>query len=163
MTHTSTRAWLAVGAVTASVLLLASCSSDGGDGDATGPASSPAAGASSHGTADVRERKLTAEAQDVLAAASGGTRVEAGAERVTDGIHIEPLLREGKTYKLSLVCVGSGSARVTMTPASVGPSAEVPCDRSIVQQRITAPKQVRIDADGAKGSVGVIAWQIDTA
>ncbi|MFG2814117.1 hypothetical protein [Streptomyces sp. NPDC048410] len=161
MTHTILRASLVAGAVTVSVLLLASCSSGGGDGDATGPASSSAGGAS-RDTADAREKKLTAEAQDVLAAASNGTKVEAGAERVSDGIHTEPLLRQGKTYKLSLVCVGSGSARVTLTPASVGPSAEVPCDRSIVQQRITAAEQVRIDADGVKGSVGVIAWQIDT-
>ncbi|MFF3990208.1 hypothetical protein ACFY0B_37250 [Streptomyces sp. NPDC001797] len=88
--------------------------------------------------------------------------VEAGAERVTDGVHTEPTLSQGKTYKLNLVCVGSGSAQLTFSPASTGPKTEVPCDQSVVQQRITAHKPVRIDVDGVKGSTGVIAWQIDT-
>lgn len=38
---------------------------------------------------------------------------------------------------------------------------EVPCDQSVVQQRITAHKPVRVDVDGAKGSTGVLAWRID--
>ncbi|MGW1798419.1 hypothetical protein ACWCQN_21135 [Streptomyces sp. NPDC001984] len=82
---------------------------------------------------------------------------------MTDGIHTEPALSEGKTYKLNLVCFGSGSAQVKFTPASAGPKVSVPCDRSIVQQRITGSKStVHIDVDGAKGATGVIAWQIDT-
>ncbi|MEU6813842.1 hypothetical protein [Streptomyces sp. NPDC046860] len=48
-----------------------------------------------------------------------------------------------------------------MTPASPGANTEVPCDRTIVRQRITASGRVRIDADAAEGSTGVIAWQID--
>ena len=89
--------------------------------------------------------------------------VEAGAERVTDGIHTQPTLSQGKTYKLNLVCMGSGNAHLTLTPADTGPKADVPCDQSVVQQRITAHKlPVRIDVEGAKGSTGVIAWQIDT-
>jgi hypothetical protein len=81
---------------------------------------------------------------------------------VTDGVHTEPTLSRGKTYKLNLVCVGSGSAQLTLSPTSIGPKTEVPCDQSVVQQRITAHQPVRIDVDGAKGSTGVIAWQIDT-
>jgi hypothetical protein len=38
----------------------------------------------------------------------------------------------------------------------------VPCDQSVVQQRITVHKPVRIDVDGTTGSTGVIAWRIDT-
>ncbi|WP_328481343.1 hypothetical protein OHS71_23565 [Streptomyces sp. NBC_00377] len=87
--------------------------------------------------------------------------VEAGAERVTDGIHTEPSLSEGKAYKLNLVCVGKGSAQLTFTPTSAGTETEVPCDQSVVQQRITGHKPVRIDVDSAKASTGVIAWQID--
>lgn len=98
-----------------------------------------------------------------LAAVQGGTMVESGAERVTDGVHTEPSLSKGRTYKLNVVCVGSGSAHVTFTPASAGSKAEVPCDRSVVQQRITTHElPVRIDVDGTNGSTGVIAWQIDT-
>ncbi|MGJ5759930.1 hypothetical protein [Streptomyces galbus] len=87
--------------------------------------------------------------------------VEAGAERVTDGIHTEPSLSEGRTYRLNLVCVGTGRVQLAFTPTSAGTETEVPCDRSVVQQRITAHEPIRIDVDGTKGSTGVIAWQID--
>jgi hypothetical protein len=162
MTNLSSRAWFVGCAVAASALLLTSCTSGSGDGEADKTSSPPAASAS-QATAKAREKKLTDQAQAVLAAVQGGTMVEAGAERVTDGIHTEPTLSQGKTYKLNLVCVGSGSAQLTLAPASTGPKTEVPCDQSVVQQRITARKlPVRIDVDGAKGSTGVIAWQIDT-
>ncbi|MER5371730.1 hypothetical protein [Streptomyces sp. NPDC002553] len=59
------------------------------------------------------------------------------------------------------MCVGKDSAQLTFTPTSAGPKTEVPCDQSVVQQRITVHKPIRIDVDGAKGSTGVIAWQID--
>ncbi|NMI59747.1 hypothetical protein FNV62_27910 [Streptomyces sp. RLB3-17] len=87
--------------------------------------------------------------------------VEAGSERVIDGIHTEPSLSEGRSYRLNLVCVGNGTARLTFTPASTGTDTEVPCDQSVVQQRITAHKPVHVDVDGAKGSTGVLAWRID--
>jgi hypothetical protein len=51
---------------------------------------------------------------------------------------------------------------LTFTPASTGTKTKVPCDQSVVQQRIIVHKPVRIDVDGTKGSTGVIAWQIDT-
>ncbi|MET8245991.1 hypothetical protein ABZV31_17160 [Streptomyces sp. NPDC005202] len=107
------------------------------------------------------EKKFTEQAQAALATAQSGKMVEAGAERVADGIHTEPSLSEGKTYRLNLVCVGSGSAQLTFTPASTGTETKVPCDQSVVQQRITVHKPIRIDVDGAKGSTGVIAWRID--
>jgi hypothetical protein len=47
------------------------------------------------------------------------------------------------------------------TARAIGPREEVPCDQSVVQQRITAHKPVRVDVDGAKGSTGVLAWRID--
>jgi hypothetical protein len=50
---------------------------------------------------------------------------------------------------------------LTFTPASTGTDTEVPCDQSVVQQRITAHKPVHVDVDGAKGSTGVLAWRID--
>ncbi|MFF3709409.1 hypothetical protein [Streptomyces phaeochromogenes] len=81
---------------------------------------------------------------------------------MADGIHTEPNLGEDKAYKLNLVCFGSGNAQLTFTPGSAGTKTTVPCDQSVVQQRITAHKLIRIDVDGAKGSTGVIAWQIDT-
>ncbi|MBX7555298.1 hypothetical protein K1Y78_47205 [Streptomyces sp. tea 10] len=83
-------------------------------------------------------------------------------ERVTDGIHSEPTLDTGKNHRLSPVCFGNGSTDVKLIPPSAGRQTQVPCDQSVVQQRITAPKQLRLDVDAAKGTTGVIAWQIDT-
>ncbi|MFF0224365.1 hypothetical protein [Streptomyces sp. NPDC004629] len=85
--------------------------------------------------------------------------VAAGAERVSDGIHTEPGLSAGRTYRLSLVCFGSGSARLAVTPEST--RTPVPCDQSVIQRRITVNKRVRIDVNSTNGSSGVIAWRID--
>ncbi|MGX4691149.1 hypothetical protein [Streptomyces sp. JNUCC 63] len=144
-----------------SAFLIAACTTSANDGD-KGANSSPSPVPSLSQTATgPSEKKLTEQAQAALAAVHSGTLVEAGAERVTDGIHIEPHLDKGKTYRLNLVCVGSGSARLEFEPASVGTESKVPCDESVVQQRIIADKPVRIDVDGADGATGMIAWQID--
>jgi hypothetical protein len=163
MTNVSRRARLFTGCVVAaSALLLTSCSSGNG-GETAHQTPSPPEASASQTTTTTQDQELTDQAQAALAAVQGGKMIEAGAERVTDGIHTEPTLSQGKTYKLNLVCIGSGNARLTFTPASTGQRADVPCDQSVVQQRITAHKMpVRIDVDGAKGSTGVIAWRIDT-
>ncbi|WP_329218861.1 hypothetical protein OG352_20895 [Streptomyces sp. NBC_01485] len=160
MTYSSPRAWLAGCAVAASIFMVTSCTSGSADGNASKDHSPPAA-SGSQAVTGASEKKLTEQAQAALAAVHNGKMVEAGAERVTDGIHTEPSLSEGKAYRLNLVCVGNGSAQLTFTPASTGTEAKVPCDQSVVQQRITVHKSVRIDIDGAKGSTGVIAWRID--
>ncbi|MEU8484373.1 hypothetical protein [Streptomyces sp. NPDC048641] len=46
-------------------------------------------------------------------------------------------------------------------PTNSGTKTTAPCDGSVVQQRITADKLVRINVDGSKGANGVVAWQID--
>ncbi|MCZ4509519.1 hypothetical protein O3Q52_15190 [Streptomyces sp. ActVer] len=160
MTYSSPRAWLTGCAVAASSFLLASCTSGSGDDTNANSSSSPAPSVSQTATGS-SEKKLTEQAQAALAAVHSGTMVEAGAERVTDGIHTEPNLSEGKTYRLNLVCFGSGNAQLAFTPGSAGAKTTVPCDQSVVQQRITANKPIRIDVDGTKGSTGMIAWQID--
>ncbi|MGW4275407.1 hypothetical protein ACWEGQ_24330 [Streptomyces seoulensis] len=81
---------------------------------------------------------------------------------MADGIHSEPTLVKGKTYRLSLACAGKGNARLTFVPANAGRQATVPCDGSVGQQRITGGGPVRIDVYGTEGSTGVIAWQIDS-
>ncbi|MFI1537737.1 hypothetical protein [Streptomyces anandii] len=163
MSNLSPRAWFAGCAVATSALLLTACTSGSGDGEAANKTSSPSTASTSQAATGAQEKKLTDQAQTALASVRSGTMVEAGAERVTDGIHTEPNLNQGKTYKLDLVCIGKGKAQLTLTPASTGPKTELPCDKSVVQQRITVQKlPVRIDVDGVKGSTGVIAWQIDT-
>ncbi|MFI1704810.1 hypothetical protein [Streptomyces griseoruber] len=163
MTHSNPRTKrFAAGAILLSALVITGCSGSADD-EGNGADSSPSITPSSTRTAaETSEKQLTQQAQAALAAVQGGTLVEAGAERVSDGIHTEPELTSGKAYKLNLVCVGTGSAQLTFSPASAGKKATVPCDRSVVQQRITADKAVRIDVDGTEGSTGVIAWQIDT-
>jgi hypothetical protein len=81
----------------ASAFLLTSCTSGSGDGKAA-DSSSPVPSVPQKTTGSP-EKKLTEQAQAALAAVHGGTMVEAGAERVTDGIHTEPTLGEGKTYR----------------------------------------------------------------
>ncbi|MEU4613530.1 hypothetical protein [Streptomyces umbrinus] len=161
MTYSSMRARLAGCAVAASAFLLASCTaSNNGDSEKANPSSSPTRSVSETAT-QPSEKKLTEQAQATLAAVHSGKLVEAGVERVTDGIHTGPTLSADKTYRLNLVCIGSGSAQLAFTPTSTGTATTVPCDKSVVQQRITGKKPVRIDVDGAKGSTGVVAWQID--
>jgi hypothetical protein len=162
MTHSSPRtAWFAGSAVLVSAFLITACTTSGNDGDKGANASPSPPPSSTRTAAEPSERKLTEQAQAALTAVHGGTLVEAGAERVGDGIHTEPALSKGKSYRLNLVCVGSGSARLEFVPASAGTEATVPCDDSVVQQRIIGDKAVRINVDGAEGSTGVIAWRLD--
>ncbi|MCL7425641.1 hypothetical protein [Streptomyces sp. YS415] len=145
---------LAACAAVSSALLLTSCTASGSGEDTADPRpTSTAAGPS--------ERELTERAQAAIAAVRGGTMVEAGVERVRDGIHTEPGLSEGKDYRLTLVCVGTGTARLAFVPARAAAEASVPCDESVVRQRITGGEFVRIDVVGAEGATGVVAWQID--
>jgi hypothetical protein len=108
------------------------------------------------------EEKLSGQAKAALAAVRSGAMVESGVERVADGIHTEPDLPQGRTYRLDVVCVGTGTAQVTFTPASAGAKTTVPCDQSVVQRRITGRESLHIDVDGAKGATGVLAWVIGT-
>ncbi|MGW3914469.1 hypothetical protein ACWEBX_23520 [Streptomyces sp. NPDC005070] len=157
--RSNSRSYLAVYAVVASVFLVVSCTS--GSGEGKGAPSASSAPSESRTADEASEKKLTEQAQAALAAVHSGKLVEAGVERVSDGIHTEPTLGEGKTYRLNVVCFGRGSAQLTFVPASAGTKTEVPCDQSVVQQRITMRKWVHIDVDGAEGSTGMIAWQVD--
>ncbi|MFD9460287.1 hypothetical protein [Streptomyces sp. NPDC060027] len=165
MTYSNPRAYLAACAVAASAFLLASCTSGSGEGEAASAPPSTSVPSESRTANASSEKKFTEQAQAALAAVRSGKMVETGVERVADGIHTEPTLSEGKTYRLNVVCFGSGSAQLTFVPASVGTETKVPCDQSVVQQRvqqrITMHRSIHIDVDGAKGSTGMIAWQIE--
>ncbi|WP_231905640.1 hypothetical protein [Streptomyces davaonensis] len=147
-----------------SAFLLTSCTTSDSGEDTTAPRPSSPAPSPTRTTpepSEPSEKDLTERAQAAIAAVRSGTLVEAGVERVSDGIHTEPGLSKGKTYRLNLVCAGSGSAQVRFVPTQAGTAASVPCDESVVQQRITGDELVRINVNGAEGSTGVIAWQID--
>ncbi|MFJ5779944.1 hypothetical protein [Streptomyces sp. NPDC093094] len=160
MTSLTSRTCLTACAVTASALLLASCTSGGKDTAGTAP--SPAPSASAAFTASgASEEKLTQQLGAALDGFRTGTVIESGAERIQEGIHTEPLLTEGAVYRLNLVCVGKGSAQALFTPEGAGDKTAVPCDGSVVQQRITADGPLRIDVDGRAGATGMVAWEID--
>ncbi|WAZ22754.1 hypothetical protein STRCI_004045 [Streptomyces cinnabarinus] len=144
-----------------SAFLLASCTSSDDAENTSAPRPTSPAPSPTGTTSGPPEKDLTERAQAAIAAVHSGTLVEAGVERVSDGIHTEPGLSKGRTYQLNLVCAGNGSARLQFVPAQAGAETSVPCDESVVQQRITGDELVRINVAGAKGSTGVIAWQID--
>src|SRR5690242_13571884 len=78
----------------------------------------------------VDAKKLGAQATAALDAAGtlspdDDRLVEAGLERVTDGIHTRPELKQGKSYQLVVACAGEGSVNVTVERQ---PSRAVDCD-----------------------------------
>ncbi|MFD5711538.1 hypothetical protein ACFWHW_14265 [Streptomyces pharetrae] len=158
----SVRACLTALAVASSAVLLASCTSDSGDTVGATPSSTATTSATSSAESPgASEEKLTEQAEAALAGFHNGTLVESGVERVSEGIHTEPTLTKGEAYRISIACAGTGSAQLRFTPASAGEKATVPCDSTVVQQRITPDKPVRIHIDGQAGATGMIAWQID--
>lgn len=149
-------------AVAASVLLLASCSQDSDEHSAARSTPPPQATAHAPASSSTPDRALLRRATSVMASVAGGVLVEGGSERVGDGIHTRPVLKKGKTYRLVLTCVGRGSAHLTVAPTTSGSDATVPCDQSVVQQRINGSGAVRIDVVGAERSRGGLAWRIVT-
>ncbi|MEU6240849.1 hypothetical protein [Streptomyces sp. NPDC047024] len=109
------------------------------------------------------ERELAAQARAALDA--GGSRrasmVESGVERVSEGVHTEPGTQPGRVYRLTVVCAGQGTAKVTLASGAPVRAKTVPCDRSEVFERFMGARGVRIDVDGGAGATGMIAWRID--
>jgi hypothetical protein len=151
-------AWL-VGCVVAQALLLTSCTSD--NNSASDPTASPTA--TRRSTELETERKLTAEVQSALDAITdrGGSMVESGVERVSDGVHTQPDLAEGVTYKVSVVCAGKGDTEIVFTPTAAGSKKQVPCDGTVVFQRFAAKGSLQLDVQGKPGATGMIAWRIN--
>ncbi|MFM9457635.1 hypothetical protein [Streptomyces europaeiscabiei] len=151
-------AWL-VGCVLAQALLLTSCTSD--YNSASDPTASPTA--TRRSTEPESEKKLTAEVRSALDAVTdqGGSMVESGVERVSDGAHTQPGLAEDVTYEVAVVCAGKGDAEIVFTPAAAGSRKLVPCDGTVVLQRFAAKESLRLDVQGKPGATGMIAWRIN--
>ncbi|MFJ2171004.1 hypothetical protein [Streptomyces griseofuscus] len=134
-------------------LLLTACSAKG----------DPAPAATHHRGGAQADRKLTAQAQSALDAASdgGSSMVESGVERVSDGVHTQPGLTHGAAYKLTVVCIGKGAAELVVTSAGAGGKKAVPCDGSVVFERLTAESALKVDVQGKPGAAGMIAWRIN--
>ncbi|WP_238440763.1 hypothetical protein [Streptomyces sp. TR1341] len=144
--------WLLGGAVIPALLLTA-CSAKG----------DPAPAATHHSGGAQADKKLTAQAQSALDAASddGGSMVESGVERVSDGVHTRPGLTHGAAYKVTVVCAGKGAAELVVAPTGAGGKKAVPCDGSVVFERLTAESALKVDVQGKPGAAGMIAWRIN--
>ncbi|PKW12463.1 hypothetical protein SAMN05428944_0273 [Streptomyces sp. 1222.5] len=142
-----------------SILLLSSCSQS--SDDHTKPSPSRAGTISPSGPSSTPDGQLIKRATSVVASVPGGALLEGGSERVKDGIHTRPVLREGKAYRLVLACVGQGRALLTVVPKKSGADAVIPCDQAVVQQRIKGHGPVHIDVVGSKGTTGALAWRIN--
>ncbi|OIK24140.1 hypothetical protein VT52_029075 [Streptomyces malaysiense] len=89
--------------------------------------------------------------------------VESGVERVSDGVHTRPDLAQGTDYKLTVVCAGKGAAEIVVAPSGAGGKKAVPCDGSVVFERLTAEGTLKVDVQGEPGAAGMIAWRINKA
>ncbi|WP_406054407.1 hypothetical protein OG462_03765 [Streptomyces sp. NBC_01077] len=84
--------------------------------------------------------------------------VASGLERVREGMHtVSPLKKRG-AYKVSVVCVGTGTVKVSI--ADKAPQS-VPCDGVSAGQRVeNAPAQLPVHIAAVAGATGMVAWQI---
>ncbi|MEU5531903.1 hypothetical protein [Streptomyces sp. NPDC020362] len=150
--------WL-LGCALVPTLLLTACTSD--HHTERGATASPSA---AHHTASPQgDKRLTDQVQSALDAVTdkGSSMVESGVERVSDGVHTQPDLSQGAIYKLAVVCAGKGTAEIAFTPAVAGSKKPVPCDQSVVFERLTAKGSLRLDIQGGSGATGMIAWRIN--
>jgi hypothetical protein len=136
--------------------LLSGCTSETNSSDA--PATESASPTPSL-SEESREKELGDQATAALDAAGNDSRfVEAGLERVREGIHTRPDLKQGKPYQLVVACAGKGAVNVTIDG---DPPRVVDCDGVSNRQRITGTSgPLKIDVNGAKGSSGMVAWRI---
>lgn len=152
-----------------SVALAAGCTSD--TSGATGPGASksrPGQQPTNPSDAPARtEAKLAKQLEEVLGTEevsdSDPLFVEAGLERVSDGIHTEPELVRGRSYELAVACAGQGG--VTLSVALDNPARRtVHCDGVPIRLRVTgSAAKVGIDTEGMPGATGMVAWRLDKA
>ncbi|MFC9592021.1 hypothetical protein ACFTUC_19805 [Streptomyces sp. NPDC056944] len=84
--------------------------------------------------------------------------VASGLERVRDGAHDRSPLTKGKTYRVSVACVGTGNVKVVIAD---GAPRSLPCDGASTGRRVTlAAARLPIDITGTSGATGMVAWQI---
>ncbi|MGW3389920.1 hypothetical protein [Streptomyces cinereoruber] len=84
--------------------------------------------------------------------------MESGLERVREGVHHRSPLMKGKTYKLSVVCVGTGGVQVVIAD---GDPQSVPCDGVPASRRVeSSPEQLPVDITAEAGATGMVAWQV---
>ncbi|MFD7786144.1 hypothetical protein ACFV4Q_24085 [Streptomyces nojiriensis] len=89
---------------------------------------------------------------------NGSEFVESGLERVPAGVHTRSSLMEGRTYKVSVACVGTGTVKLVIGEQAPQP---VPCDGTSATRRVqNSPAQLPINIAAASDATGMIAWRI---
>ncbi|MFE2156135.1 hypothetical protein ACFXAO_39580 [Streptomyces lavendulae] len=85
--------------------------------------------------------------------------VESGLEKATDGVHARSTLTQDRTYKLSVVCVGTGSVQLTIGEETR--PQPVSCNGATANHPVhNPPQELSIDVTAASGATGMIAWQL---
>ncbi|WP_413752427.1 hypothetical protein NRF20_09825 [Streptomyces sp. R-74717] len=118
-------------------------------------------------TSDRAEERLGKQVQEALdteeVSDSDPLFVEAGLERVSDGLHTEPELMRGRSYKLAVACAGKGEITLSIALKNTVRQT-VKCDGVPLRQRLTASAaKIRIDTEGMPGATGMVAWRLDKA
>ncbi len=141
-------------------LFLGGCTSeeDSSDGPAT-ESVTPTPRASEKGNEKALGEKASAALDAAGTLSPDDPRlVESGLERVADGIHTRPELKQGTSYQLVVACAGEGSVNVIVEGRS---SRTVDCDGVSNSQRVAGVSgPLKVDVNGVKGSSGMVAWRI---
>lgn len=84
--------------------------------------------------------------------------VESGLERAQDGVHSLSPVKKGKTYRISVACVGTGTVKVTLADK---PRQPVACNGVPATHHIeNAPAHLPIDITATSGATGMVAWRV---
>ncbi|MCI3907777.1 hypothetical protein [Streptomyces spectabilis] len=86
--------------------------------------------------------------------------VEAGLERVSDGLHARPELAKGTSYELAIACAGTG--KISLSVRGGKPAQRtVDCDGVPATHRtVGSPEQLEIDTKRLSGATGMVGWRI---
>ncbi|GHE75220.1 hypothetical protein GCM10018785_49500 [Streptomyces longispororuber] len=156
------RAWAACAPLV--LALLSGCTSGSGgaadkaDGPGRAPRSTPTTAAP-----DRDEAELGRRVREALGTESIDDRdplfVEAGVERVGDGIHARPELAPGAVYEVVVACAGKG--RISLSIGGERTRRGVRCDGVATARRTPGSREtVEIDAAGEPGAVGMVGWRV---
>ncbi|MFE3719013.1 hypothetical protein [Streptomyces cyaneofuscatus] len=153
----TTHGWRAAPAgVLLATALLTGCTDSGRDSDTPGPG--PTVSGPSQ---EERDEKLRREAEAAVGTTDDGPEREAGAGPLAEGIHTQPLLTPGKSYKVSFACAGSGAGEATVQSKGATDVKKVECGGAPVHMRVhDAPSRVTIDVTAVGEASGMAAYRI---
>ncbi|MFD4372653.1 hypothetical protein [Streptomyces sp. NPDC058486] len=146
-------------------LLVSGCSGGDPKPSAT-PSVSASSGSATGAPAEKKQEKQKVQkeqgdrAREAVGSWEDPDFLEAGVAPVAEGGHVRAALVRGRTYRLSVACVGTGAVKLTV--ADLAPET-VKCDGVADRRHIRdAPARLRVTVTGAAGATGMVAWQIDS-